>query len=789
MYNYTKILRALIMLAGLFFGSLNAQVTGSADVSRIVSYQGQITTTDGISMNGTHHITATLYSDHLGKNSVWQGSYDVAIANGIFTLMLGTGASKLPDNNTMNRPLWVGISVDGSDEMSPLTELSAAPYALNVPDKSITQAKLAEDVQAAIFGKHIPTIQNAGDAWSQDGNTTSANRWLGTKDAYDVEIHVYDNDAANNTGSGRVMGFYHNASSANILGGYKGNTITSSVGATIGGGGVNGAVQSIASSNYATIGGGEANSATNSNLAFIGGGYSNLISSVADAAIVGGYTNVVDGAYSSIGGGYENTVDGIYSAIPGGRNLTVGDYSFGFNGSHAGLVDVSANSNIAYFGDVDLWLDNLDGTARKLEFYAPNSTNFTSFKAGAQTSDINYTLPVTLGATNTLLTTSSTGTLSWQAATALAWGLTGNSGTTPGTNFLGTTDNKALDFDVDALTVLHLDPSADPTQPANIVAGATNNIIAAVGGGYTIWGSTIAGGGSNYTSPEFNRIEASDCFIGSGEINKILGEASTYSMIGAGVSNTMTKAKYSFIGSGYANSITGPTGSQVSYAVIGGGSNNAITSGNAYNANIPGGDNLTAQSYAQTVIGFFNTAQGTSSPGSTNGNDRVFIIGNGTDDTHRANAFEVSNNGHSIVYGPNGSGGASGSATTALRGATYSDNVIDAWGHMKWQSTGVGTGIKTVLSDFGVTSITRNFAGNYTIALNLTDPAIGTTYTPQDLAVTITMCDDGIEETGVVCTAPLVTLPAVKNNTFKVDIFQTNCARVDHSFMFHVTGR
>ena len=137
---------ALFFLAALFNIDAHAQSVGQAllpaptdkDIPRIITYQGQITTTEGSAMNGTHHITATLYPDPHGLHPLWQSGYDADIKDGIFTVTLGGGAAKLPENAALNQPLWIGISIDGSAEMQPLTRLTAAPYALNVPDQSIT---------------------------------------------------------------------------------------------------------------------------------------------------------------------------------------------------------------------------------------------------------------------------------------------------------------------------------------------------------------------------------------------------------------------------------------------------------------------------------------------------------------------------------------------------------------------------------------------------------------------------------------------------------------------------
>jgi len=186
------IVAALFFFAALFNLQVHAQTSSgteapntsisSKDIPRIISYQGQITN-NGSAMNGTHHITATLYSDPNGKNSVWHGAYDADITDGIFTITLGaSGSWKLPENATLDQPLWIGISVDGSAEMLPRTQLAAAPYALNVPDQSITFAKLAPDLALGMGTWKNQTPQTAPTEWAEGGNndlTTSAD-WFGT---------------------------------------------------------------------------------------------------------------------------------------------------------------------------------------------------------------------------------------------------------------------------------------------------------------------------------------------------------------------------------------------------------------------------------------------------------------------------------------------------------------------------------------------------------------------------------------------------------------------------------
>ena len=65
----------------------------------------------------------------------------------------------------------------------------------------------------------------------------------------------------------------------------------------------------------------------------------------------------------------------------------------------------------------------------------------TSLQIGA----VAYTWPGAQGAAGTVLTNNGSGTLTWTAPTS-GWGLTGNAGTNPATNFIGTTDAQPLRF-------------------------------------------------------------------------------------------------------------------------------------------------------------------------------------------------------------------------------------------------------------------------------------------------------------------------------------------------------
>src|SRR3989338_6847249 len=76
---------------------------------------------------------------------------------------------------------------------------------------------------------------------------------------------------------------------------------------------------------------------------------------------------------------------------------------------------------------------------------------------------------------------------------SLGWSLNGNAGTNPATQFLGTTDNTALELRGNGQRALRLEP-ADTTlgTSLNLIGGAGTNSVSA-----GVFGATIAGGGAS----------------------------------------------------------------------------------------------------------------------------------------------------------------------------------------------------------------------------------------------------------------------------------------------------
>ena len=113
------------------------------------------------------------------------------------------------------------------------------------------------------------------------------------------------------------------------------------------------------------------------------------------------------------------------------------------SGGNVGIGTTAPNSLLHVAGVAQVGTaNNLEG---KISFYNTGGYNAITLKAPTGATATEYTLPSADGTAAQVLTTDGSGGLSWASpAGASGWSLTGNSGTTPGTNFIGTTD--ANDF-------------------------------------------------------------------------------------------------------------------------------------------------------------------------------------------------------------------------------------------------------------------------------------------------------------------------------------------------------
>ena len=184
-----------------------------------------------------------------------------------------------------------------------------------------------------------------------------------------------------------------------------------------------------------------------------------------------------------------------------------------------------------------------------------------------------------------------------------SWRLSGNGGTDPARDFLGTIDNTPLNLRVNDARALRIEP--DPTSP-NLIGGDGGNSVAAGASGATISGG---GGsfGSNRVTDDFGTIGGGtdnsagggpDTTVGGGVANAAAGESTT---VGGGDSNTASGLD-ALVSGGFSN-----TANAREATVGGGGGNHAIQR----DATVAGGGSNTANGNGTTIGGgLSNSASG-----------------------------------------------------------------------------------------------------------------------------------------------------------------------------------
>ena len=243
-----------------------------------------------------------------------------------------------------------------------------------------------------------------------------------------------------------------------------------------------------------------------------------------------------------------------------------------FNDGVNGFAALSPLQNLtpAPYADFAITANSLSGTI--------SSSNISGIYGSA----------VTLSNANNIFTGNGAGLTSVNAATLNGvsasgfWQITGNNGTTPGVNFIGTTDNQPLELWADGSRALRLEPNSSGSP--NVIGGSQVNYVAS-----GVIGATIAGGGATNSSGYASTNTA----------------AANYATIGGGYGNSIqTGSSGAAIAGGWENGIQGGSFN----STIGGGEINSIQA-NAYDSTIGGGgNNVIKSSSLQSVIsgGYYN---------------------------------------------------------------------------------------------------------------------------------------------------------------------------------------
>lgn len=369
-----------------------------------------------------------------------------------------------------------------------------------------------------------------------------------------------------------------------------------------------------------------------------------------------------------------NTISG--SEFIGTKNLV----DLVFKTNNAERLRIAATGEITLLNN--LFLTN-SGSATQLHFYEPigSGTNYTALQAQTQAGDITYTLPAVAGTNGQVLSTDGTGSLSWITPTggSTGWSLTGNTGTIPGTNFIGTSDN--VDIDIRANNTIRWRFKTKGTLEFLNTAGS---VFIGEGAGNSQDMSTIrynvfVGNQAGYSNTTGNNNTANGYMAlysnTTGSENTANGYLTLYS-------NT----------TGYGNTANG---------------NKALSSNTT-------GNNNTANGYKalySNTTGISNTANGLQSlfsnttgvENTANGYEALYNNTEGNNNT--ANGF------HSLYYNTTGYDNTANGYEALFRNITGNNNTANGYLALYFNTTGNNNTAN------GYRSLSRNTTGNNNVAL------------------------------------------------------------------------
>jgi hypothetical protein len=228
------------------------------------------------------------------------------------------------------------------------------------------------------------------------------------------------------------------------------------------------------------------------------------------------------------------------------------------------------------------------------------------------------------------------------------WGMNGNAGTTPGTHFVGTTDNRPLEIKVNGMRALRLEDNGDgsdsnttPDGAPNVIGGSPLNFVAT-----GVVGATISGGGAtNWYGARANSVSSDYGTVGGGLQNSVAAGSFAVTIAGGYYNRIGITNDASVIGGGSGNSIGDSSGN----STIAGGYNNGIFTNSTYGTIGGGaGNDILGNSQGATIAGgYYSDIGANSSYGAISGGFLNFIgqncsnsvIGGGRQNTLREGAW------------------------------------------------------------------------------------------------------------------------------------------------------
>jgi len=141
-------------------------VLASADVPRLINFQGRLTDASGKFVpDGNYSLTFRIYSDSTGGSVRWFEGQLVALSKGLFNVILGS-VNPIPDSIFNNLNTYLGIQVGADPEMTPRQRLSSIGYAYRGAKADTSNYSKDSD---KLDGLHASDFSSVGTDYGRSG--------------------------------------------------------------------------------------------------------------------------------------------------------------------------------------------------------------------------------------------------------------------------------------------------------------------------------------------------------------------------------------------------------------------------------------------------------------------------------------------------------------------------------------------------------------------------------------------------------------------------------------------
>lgn len=127
-----------------------ASQSAVAAVPTKITYQGRLTN-GGVPVNATVSMTVKLYDHPTAGNLIWLETQSVAVANGLYNVILGN--TQPLDENMLAAQLYLTVAVEFDPDMMPRVPLTSAPYAIRAKALDGTLGVAGGGTGATTFGE------------------------------------------------------------------------------------------------------------------------------------------------------------------------------------------------------------------------------------------------------------------------------------------------------------------------------------------------------------------------------------------------------------------------------------------------------------------------------------------------------------------------------------------------------------------------------------------------------------------------------------------------------------